>query len=156
MDIAKRNNVFISADSQSSSQLGNLAKFSGSNLLTPTEREARLYTGSLDSESRLARTKSYRRIRGRLCDSYFRSGWNYYLQRKRQPKFYFHGRISALNKDPKRCGRCGRSLLVSTALALSAGASIWEFDFDRLNSREHTSFESWKYAHTKQGTSGCF
>ena len=42
IDIAKKNNVLIAADSQTSSQLGNLSQFEGVDLITPTEIEARL------------------------------------------------------------------------------------------------------------------
>ena len=40
--LAEENSVLIAADSQSSSQVGNLSKFSGAFLVTPTEREARV------------------------------------------------------------------------------------------------------------------
>ena len=40
--LAKKNNVFIAADSQSSSQTGDIGRFAGVDLLTPTEREARI------------------------------------------------------------------------------------------------------------------
>ena len=40
--LSKSKNIFIASDSQSSSQLGDIAKFKGSDLITPTEREARL------------------------------------------------------------------------------------------------------------------
>jgi len=39
--IAKEFNILVSADSQTSSQIGNLSQFAGVNLLTPTEVEAR-------------------------------------------------------------------------------------------------------------------
>jgi rfaE bifunctional protein kinase chain/domain len=42
MSLAMEHNVLIAADSQSSSQVGNLSKFSGAFLVTPTEREARV------------------------------------------------------------------------------------------------------------------
>jgi rfaE bifunctional protein kinase chain/domain len=42
MSLAKEHNVLVAADSQSSSQVGNLSKFSGAFLVTPTEREARV------------------------------------------------------------------------------------------------------------------
>jgi rfaE bifunctional protein kinase chain/domain len=42
LKITKKNKVFVAADSQSSSQIGDLSKFSSCNLITSTEREARL------------------------------------------------------------------------------------------------------------------
>ena len=40
--IAKKKKIFLAADSQTSSQIGNINKYLGVDLLTPTEREARL------------------------------------------------------------------------------------------------------------------
>ena len=42
--LAKSNGVLIAADSQSSSQIGDVGRFHGMDLITPTEREARLAT----------------------------------------------------------------------------------------------------------------
>ena len=42
VSMAKGNGVFIVADSQCSSQLGNVGRFKGADLLTPTEHEARV------------------------------------------------------------------------------------------------------------------
>ena len=41
---AKRHGVLLAADSQSSSQVGDISRFRGMDLLTPTEREARIAT----------------------------------------------------------------------------------------------------------------
>jgi bifunctional ADP-heptose synthase (sugar kinase/adenylyltransferase) len=42
--LAKKNHVMIAADSQSSSQVGDISRFKSVDLLTPTEREARIST----------------------------------------------------------------------------------------------------------------
>lgn len=47
--IAKKNNVLLYGDQQSSSQTGNLSTFKGFDLLTPTEKEARIATGMRDN-----------------------------------------------------------------------------------------------------------
>ena len=107
MDIAKRNNVFISADSQSSSQLGNLAKFSGSNLLTPTEREARLYTGSLDSGLASLAQKVIESEADYAILTLGQDGIIIYKEKDSQNSI-FTDRISALNKDPKDVAGAGR------------------------------------------------
>jgi len=39
---ARNQGVFVAADSQTSSQIGNLSRFKGANLICPTEREARM------------------------------------------------------------------------------------------------------------------
>ena len=42
--LANAHNVMLAADSQSSSQVGDISRFMGCNLITPTEREARIST----------------------------------------------------------------------------------------------------------------
>ena len=42
ISLAKKYSVFIAADSQSSSQIGDISRFKGVQLITPTEREARI------------------------------------------------------------------------------------------------------------------
>ncbi len=42
LSIASSNGIYVAADSQSSSQVGDIARFKGANLITPTEREARI------------------------------------------------------------------------------------------------------------------
>ena len=49
IDICKKNNIYISADSQSSSQTGDITKFCNIDLLTPTEREARFGVNDFES-----------------------------------------------------------------------------------------------------------
>ena len=41
IDLYLKNNVWISADCQTSSQIGDIAKYKNVNLITPTEKEAR-------------------------------------------------------------------------------------------------------------------
>ena len=40
--LAKKNNIYVVADSQSSSQVGNISRFKSLDLITPTERESRI------------------------------------------------------------------------------------------------------------------
>ena len=49
IDIGKKNGVMMVADSQTSSQIGNLSKFKGVSLVTPTEHEARVTLGDFES-----------------------------------------------------------------------------------------------------------
>ena len=42
IDLCLKNNVWISADCQTSSQIGDIAKYKNVNLITPTEKELRV------------------------------------------------------------------------------------------------------------------
>lgn len=119
-------NVMMVADSQASSQLGNVARFHGMHLITPTEHEARL--AMRDSTSGLVV----------LADA---------LQRKCEARHVFvtlgaegvlvhspgqpsNGLITdqlpAFNSSPKDVSGAGDSLLTCASMALAVGASIWE------------------------------
>jgi len=125
ISLAKRNSVFTSADSQSSSQIGNLSKFRGVDLVTPTEREAR-------QELRDERSGVVQIAEG--------------IQKKPDCKIVLlklgsdgvllHGidsmggvlrtdRIPALNSSPIDVSGAGDSLLASSTLALISGADIY-------------------------------
>ena len=45
----KAKNILITADSQSSSQIGDISRFKGMHLITPTEHEARLSSKDMNS-----------------------------------------------------------------------------------------------------------
>jgi rfaE bifunctional protein kinase chain/domain len=126
IDTLKSGNAIVSADSQSSSQVGDLTRFRGADLITPTEREARValrnqsdglvviaeelgsLTAStnvllkLGNEGLLVNTKGSGSDRWRT------------------------DRLPALNPAPRDVAGAGDSLLVCATLALAAGASIWE------------------------------
>ena len=48
-ELANQNNIVITADSQSSSQFGDISRFKRMNLITPTEYEARLALNDKES-----------------------------------------------------------------------------------------------------------
>ena len=114
------------ADSQSSSQVGDISRFTGMLLVTPTEHEARLAVRETGAGLVV------------LADA---------LQRKAQAKNVFitmgsegllvhsdlngrHGMLTdqlpALNSAPKDVSGAGDCLMVTASMALVAGASIWE------------------------------
>ena len=123
---AIKNNVFLAADSQSSSQIGDISRFKNMDLITPTEREARI--SARDTNSGLVV------LCDELCNNSFaknmilKLGENGVLIHKNQRKKneIFTDRIFSLNPLPKDIAGAGDSLLISSAMALSVGADIWE------------------------------
>ncbi len=49
MGLCKQNRIIVAADSQASSQIGDVSRFKGADLVTPTEREARLSCADFSS-----------------------------------------------------------------------------------------------------------
>jgi rfaE bifunctional protein kinase chain/domain len=117
--------MVVAADSQSSSQVGDISRFAGATLITPTEHEARVALrnqsdglvvlahalGSIVGADHVLLTLG---AEGTLVNSVVGgSGWT-------------TDRLPALNDAPQDASGAGDSLLITATLALTVGASIWE------------------------------
>ena len=124
--MAKRRRIIVVADSQSSSQVGDISRFREMDLLSPTEREARISTrnhedGLVVLAEQLRRQASARNILLKLGEEGLlihagngvADGW-------------LTDRVSALNSAPKDVAGAGDSLLITSAMTLASGGNIWE------------------------------
>jgi rfaE bifunctional protein kinase chain/domain len=123
---AKRQGTFISADSQTSSQIGRLSKFKGCNLVTPTEREARIeLRNEVDG---LAVVANELRDYMNCANVVLKLGADGILIDSGKDK-NFSGvpqRIESLNLNPIDVSGAGDSLLACTTLSLAQGRSLKE------------------------------
>ena len=122
--LARKKKIFIAADSQSSSQIGDIGRFKGVNLITPTEREARLSVrnredGLVVLADQLMRAMDVENILLKL-------GEEGLLVHTRGYGEWVTDRIEALNAQPKDVAGAGDSMLITSAMALASGATIWE------------------------------
>jgi bifunctional ADP-heptose synthase (sugar kinase/adenylyltransferase) len=113
-------NVFIMADSQSSSQMGDVSRFCNAGLLTPTEREARLAVHDFESGLVVLAEKLLKKA----------SAHNVFMSLGEaglliQPNGSVTDQLPAFNQAAKDVAGAGDSLLVSTGLALAAGGDVW-------------------------------
>lgn len=117
------------ADSQSSSQVGDITRFDGMTLVTPTEHEARLALG--DSTSGLVVLAEKLTQKARCAHSLITLGAEGAFIHN--PNAASHKIVTdvlpAMNKSPKDVAGAGDSMLTCTAMALVAGANIWEAAF---------------------------
>lgn len=124
--MAKARGLMLAADSQSSSQVGDISRFKNMDLLTPTEREARISTrnredGLVVLAEGVRQQASARNVLLKLGEEGLlihaanvdNSDW-------------LTDRIGSLNSAPKDVAGAGDSLLIASALALACGGSIWE------------------------------
>jgi len=127
--LAKDNNVMVSADSQSSSQTGDISRFLNSDLITPTEREARL--SLRDNQIGLVKLASNLLEKTLAQHILLKLGEEGVLVHpgKINTKNEVTDRIGALNTSPKDVAGAGDSLLVSSSLALLCGSTIWEASY---------------------------
>jgi len=125
MPVLRAAGTVVAADSQSSSQVGDISRFAGATVITPTEHEARVALrnqsdglvvvaeslGSLVGAEHVLLTLG---AEGTLVNSTGGAGrWT-------------TDRLPALNDSPKDVSGAGDCLLTAATLALTVGASIWE------------------------------
>jgi rfaE bifunctional protein kinase chain/domain len=123
---AVERDVMMAADSQSSSQVGDISRFQGMTLLTPTEREARISTrnhedGLVVLAEALRRQSTAKNILLKLGEEglLIHAGIG-------AANDWLTDRVSALNTAPKDVAGAGDSLLITSALTLASGGTIWE------------------------------
>ena len=121
-----KRSIMMVADSQSSSQVGDVSRFKNTALLTPTEREARLALGNYEdglvvlAEALRKKTSSHNIV--------ITLGAEGLLIHAAHPDKmqWVTDRLPALNTAPKDTAGAGDCLLVCTAMALVLGRPIWE------------------------------
>ncbi|WP_025900150.1 PfkB family carbohydrate kinase [Sneathiella glossodoripedis] len=126
INVCKSKNIPMVADSQSSSQIGNIARFHNMQLIKPTEIEARLAVQDHDSglvgiADALAKKSEPDHILLTL-------GPEGVLIQSRHPELskWITDRLPAFCNSPRDPAGAGDAMLVSASLALACGASIWE------------------------------
>ena len=122
--LAKKNGVLMAADSQSSSQVGDISKFEDMTLVTPTEREIRLSLNDFESGLVVLSDKLADKARAKyIFTTLGAEGVMIYNNSKDE---LLTDNINALSNIVKDVSGAGDSLLTCSAMALCVGASVWE------------------------------
>jgi rfaE bifunctional protein kinase chain/domain len=126
INIAKEKNVFMVADSQSSSQNGDISRFTDMDLITPTEREARI--ALRDNENGLIILAENLRKIANTNNLLLKIGGDGVIIHSKDniENSVKNDRIEALNKVPVDVAGAGDSMLVACSLSLALGNRIWE------------------------------
>jgi len=129
IDICESNKIMFVADSQSSSQVGDISKFKNAVLITPTEYEIRLALKDFDSGLVELARKMITKFKVK----------NIFITLGHDGVFIFteEGLISsvgtdhikAINNRPVDVSGAGDSMLILASLSLAAGANIWEASY---------------------------
>ena len=122
----KRRNILMVADSQSSSQIGDVSRFTDMMLLTPTEREARLAVRDFDSGLVVLAEKLRKKARAKNIT--LTLGAEGLLAHAATAKHdeWLTDRLPAMNQAPKDSAGAGDSLLITSSMAMAVGADIWQ------------------------------
>lgn len=126
INAGREENIVIVADSQSSSQLGDIGRFVGVTLITPTEREARLAVK--DKHGGLVKVAEEVQSLVNSRDVVLTLGSEGVFLRTKNPEFdmWQDDRIPALNRAAKDVAGAGDAFLVGSALATAIGVTVWE------------------------------
>lgn len=126
VSMAKSRGVLLAADSQSSSQVGDISRFKGMDLLTPTEREARISTRN--REDGLVVMAEQLRQQASAHNILLKLGEEGLLIHAGSDKGggWLTDRVDALNSAAKDVAGAGDSLLITSAMTLACGGNIWE------------------------------
>jgi rfaE bifunctional protein kinase chain/domain len=126
INCCSRHGVMAVADSQSSSQIGDISRFQGMQLITPTEHEARLAVQ--DSGAGLA-VLAEMLLHKAKADNVFitlgAEGMMVYAPISLSREFVID-QLPAFNSTPRDVAGAGDSLLTCSAMSLASGASTWE------------------------------
>jgi len=124
--LCEEHKIPVVADSQSSSQVGDIARFKGMTLITPTEREARL--ALKENEAGLAVLGESLSLVAKAKHVILKLGEDGILIHVplEDGVSWDTDRIPALNSNPKDVAGAGDCLLVASSLVLCAGGTIWE------------------------------
>lgn len=124
--LARDHGVMLAADSQSSSQVGDISRFREMDLLTPTEHEARIATrnhqdGLVVLAEQLRQRATARNVLLKLGEE------GLLIHPADVPAGdELTDRLGALNTAPRDVAGAGDSLLIAGALTLAGGGNIWE------------------------------
>ena len=125
IEVASKKNVMMVADSQSSSQLGDIARFKDMSLITPTEYEARLSVRNSDA-GLVVLAEDVRR-QAKATNVFLKLGEEGLLIHAQglNREHWLTDRLDALNTMPQDVAGAGDSMLIASALAIASGGNIW-------------------------------
>ena len=126
IDACKQRNILMVADSQSSSQMGDVSRFTDMMLLTPTEREARLAVRDFDSGLVVLAEKLREKARAKnIALTLGAEGLLAHATNLSEDE-WMTDRLPAMNQAPKDAAGAGDSLLITSSMAMAVGADIWQ------------------------------
>ncbi|CCQ09754.1 ADP-heptose synthase [Pseudoalteromonas luteoviolacea B = ATCC 29581] len=123
-NLCKEFNVLLVADSQTSSQVGDISRYKGMNLITPTEKEVRVALGNYDDGLPILANKLYEKSKPEnLVITLGEDG--IFIHIPNQNGTWENDILPAINRkaiDPAGAGDC---FLAASSLAIASGADAW-------------------------------
>ena len=125
--LTKGKKILTVADSQSSSQIGDISRFKDMDMITPTEREARI--SSKNNEDGLVVLADQLRLISKAKNILLKLGEDglfIHSVDKEKVGSFITDQIPALNINAKDVAGAGDSLLITSAMSMASGGNIWQ------------------------------
>ena len=123
IEVARRRGVIMVADSQASSQMSDVSRFRGMQLITPTEREARLALH--DQRSGLAVIAEALRKKAEASNVVITLASEGVLVHAYNASDWLTDQLPSFNSTPKDTAGAGDSFFMCAAMGLCSGLDIW-------------------------------
>lgn len=126
IDLGRSKDMILAADSQSSSQMGDISRFAGMHLVTPTEYEARVATRNFEDGLVILADQLRKQTSAGVVFMTLAEDGVFIRGASDSAQVASTEQLPALNKLPRDVAGAGDALLVVSAMALSVGATIYE------------------------------
>ncbi|MCE5207306.1 MAG: PfkB family carbohydrate kinase [Chloroflexi bacterium] len=128
-EICEQKKIMMVADSQSSSQIGDVSRFKKMTLVTPTEREARFAIHDFESGLVVLAEKLRQKSASRnVIITLGEEGALIHAETEKDGD-WLTDRLPAFNTAPKDVSGAGDSFLTCTSMAMAVGADIWKSSY---------------------------
>jgi rfaE bifunctional protein kinase chain/domain len=121
-DFAKKNDIVITADSQSSSQIGDISRFKNMDIISSTEREARIATKN-NEDGVVVMIEKLREL-SNADNIILKLGADGLMIQNYIEGFLYTEKIEALNTNPIDVSGAGDSFLAASSIAYTATKNI--------------------------------
>lgn len=124
--ICSQKGIIMTADSQSSSQVGDVSRFKGMMLVTPTEREARFAVHDFESGLIVLAEKLRKKsLSKNVIMTLAEEGILIHAETDAENN-WLTDKLPAFNTAPKDVSGAGDSFLTCTSMAMAVGVDVWK------------------------------
>ena len=123
------NGIMMVADSQSSSQVGDVSRFRGMTLVTPTEREARFAVHDFESGLVVLAEKLRRKAKAKNVIITLNEEGVLIHAATEKKSHSLTDKLPAFNTAPKDISGAGDSFLTCASMSIAVGADIWKSSY---------------------------
>ena len=127
--ICNEKGIMMVADSQSSSQIGDVSRFRGMTLVSPTEREARFAVHDFESGLVVLAEKLRRKADVKNVIITLDEEGVLIHAEKGKENDWLTDKLPAFNTTPKDVSGAGDSFLTCTSMSMAVGADIWKSSY---------------------------